>query len=175
MLDRRIQTNPTEENTMKMMSLAAAGMAALLAGCAASPELVSCLQPNRRVAVEVSGIKIKPPAKPGAKPGRQAMVLKAMAQGDTAWDTGSAVLKDGGKEELDALVANVNKRKMMVGSIIITGHTDRFEAESANANLSEQRAKTVADYLASKGLDSKLMFWEGKGAKEPVPVTKFCE
>jgi len=31
------------------------------------------------------------------------------------------------------------------------------------------------DYLVSKGLDPKLMFWEGKGAKEPVPVTKFCE
>ena len=33
----------------------------------------------------------------------------------------------------------------------------------------------VASYLASKGMDQKLMFWEGKGAKEPVPVTKFCE
>ena len=53
--------------------------------------------------------------------------------------------------------------------------TDRFEAENANANLSEERAKSVASYLASKGMDQKLMFWEGKGAKEPVPVTKFCE
>ena len=164
---------------MKMMSLAAAGMAALLAGCAASPELVSCLQPNRRVAVEVSGIKEKPPAKPGAKPGRQAMVLKTMAQGDAAWDTGSAVLKAGGKAELDKFVNLINNgtkrdpRPLNVGSVVVTGHTDRLEAESS-PNLDEARAKAVQTYLAEKGIDAKLMFWEGKDAREPMAVTKFC-
>ena len=164
---------------MKILPLGAAAMAALIAGCAASPELVSCLQPNRRVAVEVSGVKIKPPAKPGAKPARQALVLKAMAQGDSAFDSGSATLKAGGKAELDKLVDLINKgtkkdpRPLNVGSVIITGHSDRLEAES-NANLDEQRAKAVQVYLAEKGLDQKLMFWEGKDAKEPMAVTKFC-
>ena len=74
---------------MRMMSLGAAGLAALLAGCAASPELVSCLQPNRRVAVEITGSKVKPPAKPGAKPGRDNVMLKAMAQGDSGWAVNS--------------------------------------------------------------------------------------
>jgi OOP family OmpA-OmpF porin len=101
--------------------------------------------------------------------------LNALAQGNTAFDPGSAVLKEGGKKELDQLAATIAKRKMNVGSVIIAGHTDRFEAESANANLSEERAKAVAAYLQSKGLDQKTMFWEGKGAKDPVPVTKFCE
>ena len=163
---------------------------AFLAGCAATPskELSDCLQPNRRVVVEVGGrvLKPKPKPKPGAeakpapagKPGKPQyanLQLNALAQGNSAWDIGSAVLKDGGQKDLDGLAAAIAKRKMMVGSIIIAGHTDRFEAESANANLSEERAKAVASYLASKGLDQKLMFWEGKGAKEPVPVTKFCE
>ena len=164
---------------MKMLPLGAAAMAALIAGCAASPELVSCLQPNRRVAVEVSGIKIKPPAKPGAKPGRQSLVLKTMAQSDTAWDHGSAVLKAGGKAELDKLVNLINKgtkkdpRPLNVGSVIITGHSDRTEAESS-PNLDEQRAQAVKAYLVSKGLNDKLMFWEGKDAKQPMAVTKFC-
>lgn len=164
---------------MKMLPLSAAAMAALLAGCAASPELVSCLQPNRRAAVEVSGIKVKPPAKPGAKPGRDNVLLKAMAQGDGAWDEGSAVLKPGGKAELDKLVKLINKgtkrdpRPVKVGSIIITGHVDRFEAED-HGNLDEERAKATQVYLAQQGLDSKLMFWEGKDAREPMAVTKFC-
>jgi outer membrane protein OmpA-like peptidoglycan-associated protein len=64
---------------------------------------------------------------------------------------------------------------MTVGAIILAGHVDRFEAQSANAALAEERAKSVMSYLISKGMDQKLMFWEGKGAKEPVPVTKFCE
>lgn len=29
-------------------------------------------------------------------------------------------------------------------------------------------------YLTQKGLDPKLMFWEGKDTREPMPVTKFC-
>ncbi|MGH8667426.1 MAG: OmpA family protein [Burkholderiales bacterium] len=173
-------------NTIIIGALASA----FLAGCAATPskELSECLQPNRRVAVEVGGRVLKPEPKP--KPGAEAkpapaakpkkpqysnLQLNAFAQGNSAWDVGSAVLKDGGKQDLDKLVATLAKRKVMIGSIIIAGHTDRFEAESANANLSEERAKSVASYLASKGLEQKLMFWEGKGAKEPVPVTKFCE
>ncbi len=164
---------------MKMLPLSAAAMAALLAGCAASPELVSCLQPNRRVAVEVTGSKEKPPAKPGAKPGRDNVLLKAMAQGDGAWDQNSAVPKAGGKAELDKIVSLVQNgikkdpRPVNIGSVIITGHSDRLEAEN-NANLDEQRAKAVQTYLAQKGLDPKLMFWEGKDAKEPMAVTKFC-
>lgn len=164
---------------MKILPLSAAAMAALLAGCAASPELVSCLQPNRRVAVEVTGSKVKPPAKPGAKPGRDNVLLKTMAQGDSAWDPNGAVLKAGGKAELDKTVNVIQNgikkdpRPVNVGSVIITGYSDRLEAES-NADLDEQRAKAVQTYLAEKGLDPKLMFWEGKDAREPMAVTKFC-
>lgn len=164
---------------MKMLPLSAAAMAALLAGCAASPELVSCLQPNRRVAVEVTGSKEKSPAKPGAKPGRDNVMLKAMAQGDSAWDPNGAMLKAGGQAELDKIVNLIQNgikkdpRPVNIGSVIITGHTDQLEAEN-NADLDEQRAKAVQAYLAGKGLDSKLMFWEGKDAREPMAVTKFC-
>ena len=59
-----------------------------------------------------------------------------------------------------------------VRAIIITGHSDRLEGSSTE--LSEARAKAVRDYLVSQGLDQKLMFWEGRGSKQPVPVTKFC-
>lgn len=164
---------------MKLLPLGAAAMAALLTGCAASPELVSCLQPNRRVDVEVTGSKIKPPAKPGAKPGSDNVLLKAMAQGDTAWDQNGAVLKAAGQAEFDKIVNLIQKgipkdpRPVNVGSVIITGHADRFEAEN-NAGLDEQRAKAVQAYLTQKGLDPKLMFWEGKDAREPMAVTKFC-
>jgi OOP family OmpA-OmpF porin len=169
---------------MKTLSLAAAVAAVFVAGCATSPETISCLQPNRRVAVEVGGFKIKPApaAKPGAKPARENVMLKALAQGDGAWDFGSATLKDGGKAELDRLVkqlsAGVGKdtRPTTVNAIIVTGHTDRVEAaESGKADLDEQRARVVRDYLVSKGLDAKLVFWEGKDANDPVPVTKFCD
>ena len=68
---------------MKPFTLGAVMIAALLTGCAASPELVSCLQPNRRVAVEVTGSKNKPPAKPGAA------TWFATRNGQLCWPPGS--------------------------------------------------------------------------------------
>ena len=184
--------------------------ALLLTSCAAtteqsssmSPEELSdCLQPNRRVMVEVNGRVAKPPAKkpeakadaakpaakpeaaatakaetaPPAKPAKPELVTFAQqtyVQGNSAFDPNSATLKEGGKKELDDLVALLKKRAVQVGAIIISGHTDRLEAR--NKDLDEARAVAVKDYLSSKGLDAKLMFWEGKDEREPVAVTKFC-
>ncbi|MCW5605474.1 MAG: OmpA family protein [Burkholderiales bacterium] len=171
---------------MRIKTLATAAAGLVLSGCAASPELISCLQPNRRVVVEVGGTKVKPPPKPkpGAKPGKPAIqnvMLNALAQGDSAWDFGGATLKDSGKSEIDRLVKTISSgagkdtRPTNVGSVIVTGHMDRLEEADGKRGLDEQRAKAVSDYLVQRGIDSKLIFWEGKGAREPVPVTKFCE
>ena len=158
-------------------------MAGVLGGCATSggPELVECLQPDRRVVVEINGTRVKPPPKPKpgqkpvpAKPGRVAVALRTMAPGNSAWDPGKAVLKDGGKEELSKFLKSQVSGKLptTVSAIIITGHSDRLEGSSTD--LSEARAKAVREYLVSQGMDQKLMFWEGRGSKQPVPVTKFC-
>ena len=158
----------------------------ILSGCATSPQTVECLQPNRRVAVEIVGTKVALPPKPKpgaapakpAKPGRENVMLKALAQGNSAWDYGGATLKPDGKAELDKLVKSVTKgvgkdvRPTTVGAIVITGHTDRTEDESGKQNIGEARAVAVKDYLVSKGLDGKLMFWENKASKQPIPVTK---
>ncbi|HEU0289182.1 MAG TPA: hypothetical protein VFR39_00240, partial [Burkholderiales bacterium] len=44
-----------------------------------------------------------------------------------------------------------------------------------NMKLSERRAVVVKDYLVSTGVDQKVIFWEGKAFKQPIPVTKFCD
>ncbi|MCA3072200.1 MAG: OmpA family protein [Rhodocyclaceae bacterium] len=157
----------------------------VLSGCAASPELVSCLDPNRRVAVEVTGFKVKPAPKPveGAKPGkpgRQNVTMSVQIQGSSAWDVGSAALKAEGRAELDSMLKEIasgagkDTRPTEVEVVIVTGHNDRLE-ERKTPGLSEQRAKAVTDYLVSKGISSKVIFWEGRGARDPVAVTKFCD
>ena len=173
----------------------------LLGACAVTPEssmspaeLAECLQPNRRVVVEVVGLVAKPPAKkPAAKPeaGGEAPVAAAPPpkpakpqfipfeetlhiQGNTAFDPGSSTLKEEGKKEIDGLLALLKKRGVQVNAIIVSGHTDRLEASSADKSLSEARARAAKDYLISKGSNEKVIFWEGKEASVPVPVTKFC-
>ena len=158
----------------------------LLGACATSPEQIECFQPNRRVMVEVAGTKPKPIPKPEAdkpapKPGTVASELSALVQGNSAFDFKSAVIKDGGKAELDTLAKSVasgvgkDTRPLAVGSVIISGHSDRLEAREGDNALSESRAKAVMEYLVSKGINPKVIFWEGVGSRQPVPVTKFCE
>lgn len=155
----------------------------IVAGCAStggsslsSAELSDCLQPNRRVVVEVGGMRPPPAPKPGAKPGKPSPALiKAVAQGNSAFDPGRAELKDGGKSELDKMVAGLQKTSTQVSSVVISGHADRLEAPKGSTELDEERAQAVKNYLVSKGLNEKLIFWEGRDAKDPVPVTKFCE
>lgn len=181
-----------------MKSLAIAGLvsAGVIAGCATTggPEMVQCLQPNRRVVVQLSGMTPKPPAKPaapkpGAKPAAKAAAKPAAppkppapvfteysvnVHSNFSWDPKAAVLKPEGKQELDKVLAQVGKAKTTVQAVIVTGHSDEIEADKNDRNLSEARAKAVVDYLVSKGLSRNVMFWEGRGASQPVPVTKFC-
>jgi OmpA-OmpF porin, OOP family len=193
--------------------------AVVLASCAAtsdqssmSPEqLAECLQPNRRVVLEVVGLVAKPPAKkpaakpqeakpasdkpaaekpeaekvaaekpagdkPPAKPKVELMPFEESiyVQGNDAFDRSSAALKPGGQKEIDDLLALIKKRAVQVNAVIVAGHTDRLEASSGPKSLSEDRAKAVKDYLVGRGINEKLIFWEGKEASQPVAVTKFC-
>jgi len=67
-----------------------------------------------------------------------------------------------------------DKRPTKVNAVVISGHVDRTELESGMSDLDEQRARAVHDYLVQQGIDRKVIFWEGKDASRPVPVTKFC-
>lgn len=116
----------------------------------------------------------KPVAKPAAKP-KPAFVnveLKIELQG-IAFN--KAELTDANKKELDAFLGKQVKSLTSIGAVIITGHTDRIGSSKYNKKLSEKRALGAKDYVVSKGIDQKLIFWEGKGEKQPIPVTKFCE
>jgi OOP family OmpA-OmpF porin len=75
-------------------------------------------------------------------------------------------------KELDEFMTDL--KPVTLGALIVTGHTDRIGSLRYNQRLSERRAVVVKDYIVSKGVDPKLIFWEGKAFKQPIPVTKFC-
>jgi OmpA-OmpF porin, OOP family len=79
-------------------------------------------------------------------------------------------------EFLDGLMKATKARSaVQFGAVIVTGHTDRIGSLAYNMKLSERRAVVVKDYIVAKGIDQKLIFWEGKAFKQPIPVTKFCD
>lgn len=68
--------------------------------------------------------------------------------------------------ELDKLVQYLNKD--FRAYIKISGHTDNTGNEEQNKTLSELRAKAVADYLKTKGVDSFRINYEGYGSLKPI-------
>ena len=62
----------------------------------------------------------------------------------------------------DYLISNKNTL------IQINGYTDDVGIEQENKKLSESRAKSVADYLISKGIDSNRVKFQGYGSEKPI-------
>ncbi len=50
----------------------------------------------------------------------------------------------------------------------VTGHTDSTGARAYNYDLSSRRAGSVANYLASQGIDQGRLIIQGKGPDQPV-------
>ena len=148
-----------------------------LAVAECDPDLVKKPAPAAKPAAKPEA---KPAAKPEAKPKKpQPLNIeeKIELQG---MEFNKADMTADNKKDLDDFIgvltkANKQRSAVRFGAIIVTGHTDRIGSMKYNMKLSEKRAITVKDYIVSKGYDQKLIFWEGKGPKQPIPVTKFCD
>ena len=53
-------------------------------------------------------------------------------------------------------------------SLRVTGHTDSTGAADYNYNLSERRANSVANYLATQGIDQGRLITQGVGPDQPI-------
>ena len=74
---------------------------------------------------------------------------------------------DEGKAELNAAADKI-KANPEITNVIVTGHTDLLGSFEYNQKLSERRAKQVAEYLASQGVNSSIITSTGRGESSPV-------
>jgi outer membrane protein OmpA-like peptidoglycan-associated protein len=82
------------------------------------------------------------------------------------FDFDKAELLDVSKEELDQLLKHLNSNPNR--NVEIYGHTDNIGLDSRNKELSQQRAKAVADYLISHGLNTSRVQSFGFGSSKPI-------
>jgi len=82
------------------------------------------------------------------------------------FDFASAKLLDASKAELQQLVQFLCDNPDV--KIRITGHTDNVGTQTYNLDLSQNRARTVANYLLSEGIVMTRVSYKGMGFSEPV-------
>jgi outer membrane protein OmpA-like peptidoglycan-associated protein len=82
------------------------------------------------------------------------------------FETAKFDLKSSSKTELD-IVVNMLKQHPDL-NILISGHTDNVGQESNNKLLSENRAKSVMNFLIEAGVESNRLQYKGFGSLQPL-------
>ena len=94
------------------------------------------------------------------------VIEKVSLSTDVLFGFNKAQLTPAGEEKLDQLARDAQGAN--VEKVNLIGHADRIGSEDYNKELSEKRAQAVADYLASKGVDSSRLDVQGRGESDPV-------
>lgn len=89
------------------------------------------------------------------------------ASADVFFDYDTFNLKPAAKKILDGIIADIAKVSPK-GAVRVEGHTDSDGSNAHNQTLSERRAKAVADYLTSRGIEAARITSRGYG--ETVPA-----
>jgi outer membrane protein OmpA-like peptidoglycan-associated protein len=114
---------------------------------------------------------IAPPAPPPPPPVVIPRVLKKITlSGDALFDSGKSILHVSSLPQLDKLAEDI-KGVSSMEEVVLTGHTDRMGSKKypeRNQLLSEQRAESIKQYLASKGIPAEKIRTVGAGATQPI-------
>ena len=109
----------------------------------------------------------------GAKVDKDGCAKQIILQ-NVKFELNSNQLTAASRAVLDDVAASLKGRSDISG-IQVIGHTDSTGAAAYNQALSEKRAKAVADYLISKGVDASLLSSKGMGESQPVADNSTAE
>ncbi len=82
------------------------------------------------------------------------------------FDTNKFNIKDESKSELQKLIDFLTLNKSV--HIEVSGHTDNVGTNQSNQVLSENRAKSVYQYLVTNGIQADRLSFKGYGETQPV-------
>ena len=113
-------------------------------------------------------------ALPGAEVERVGEGIKlTLGENAVRFDTNKASLTSTAKANLDKLVPVFKDYQNT--DIVIYGYTDSTGAVEYNQTLSEKRANSVKNYLASKGLNNSRFETKGLGVNDPIATNETAE
>ncbi|MFT4863357.1 MAG: outer membrane protein OmpA-like peptidoglycan-associated protein [Pseudohongiellaceae bacterium] len=92
--------------------------------------------------------------------------LDLIMPGNVTFDTNAYSIRQQFNPVLDSVASVLYKFKDTKLQVI--GHTDSTGAADYNYNLSDRRARSVANYLAAQGVDQSRMLTQGVGPDQPL-------
>ena len=92
--------------------------------------------------------------------------LKLNIPNDVSFDTGSAAIKPQMRGVLEPFANSLKDDP--AARLTIVGHTDSTGSDAVNNPLSVERAQSVRDFLATRGVSSARIETAGRGEREPV-------
>lgn len=110
--------------------------------------------------------KPEPPPPPKAKR-VEVTADKIVIREKIQFDLNKATIKPESHGLLDEIV-DVFKENAHIKKVSIEGHTDNQGADAYNQKLSDQRAKSVLEYIVGKGIDAKRLTAKGFGESKPI-------
>ena len=90
--------------------------------------------------------------------------LKVNVPADFSFDVGRSNIKPEMRPVLDQFAQGLDPN----ARVRIVGHTDNTGSDAVNNPLSVERAHSVRDYLASRGIASSRIETSGRGEHEPI-------
>ena len=102
----------------------------------------------------------------GARVERVGEGIKITFNSEIMFDLNKAVLKDQYQGELSELATILNKYQDT--NILLEGHTDSTGSQEYNLELSEKRAKSVANFLATRNVNPARFTIMGYGESQPI-------
>ena len=97
---------------------------------------------------------------------KQVEVGKTYDLHDIHFATNSYLLNKEARSVIDLFIEFLSENPTI--KVEIQGHTDNIGNDDANQELSEQRAKSVYQYVISKGIDSGRLRYKGYGESQPI-------
>jgi outer membrane protein OmpA-like peptidoglycan-associated protein len=92
--------------------------------------------------------------------------LKLNVPSDISFDTGRSAVKPELRNVLDSFANGLTGDPSL--RVRIVGHTDSTGSDAVNNPLSVDRAQSVRDYLAARGVGRERIETSGRGANEPI-------
>ena len=140
--------------------------------------LKDCIPAAAPISVPPPPVVVIPPPPPvvvAPKPKPLPPIVKVLSlneSGGSNFAFDKATLEPNAIDRLTTFSNEVKSSGVAPNTITITGHTDSIGSDAYNQTLSERRANSVAEFLASQGLNRAKMQVSGRGESQPVASNK---